>query len=165
MSAPVVVSTPAAVPSMTVEACSRMVEAATHSCAAAPVGQPNWDAMANSFASLSTAIAVAGVLLTFIFFFGGLAWGKYIGREAKEEARQCVEEWLKKEAPKVAREEARVHAKEAALKEAKQQFTTFMAVELPQVVSQFESKLEYLTLNGGVTDADAIGKNAGDEDS
>ena len=157
MPAPVVVSTPAPAPSMAVEACARMVDVAAKSChapgAQPVVAQPNWDAMATAIAQQSNVLALWAVCLTVILFGAGLAWGKIVVIIAEKEARE--------EAAKVAREEARIHAK----REAQHQFTKFMAEELPQLVSQFESKLEDLTLNGGVADADAIGKKAGDEDN
>ena len=103
MSTPVTASVPNT-SSITVDACAQIVEAATKSCVAAPVlpqstiTQPNWDAMANSFAGLSNAIAWGGLILTVILFFAGLGWGKVIMRnaekEARDEARQCMAQWI-----------------------------------------------------------------------
>lgn len=122
MPAPVVVSTPAAVPSMAVEACARMVDVAAKSCIAPgaqpAVAQPNWDAMATAIAQQSNTIAVIGLFVTLILFIGGFAWGKIIVRdaeqEARAEARQCVERWIKEEGVKVAKEAAAKVANEVA---------------------------------------------------
>lgn len=112
MPAPVVVSTPAPVPSMAVEACARMVDAAAKSCTAPGaqpvVAQPNWDGMATAIAQQSNAIAFGGVVLTVIFFVAGFSWGRIItgiaAKAAKEEANRYAEQWLKEEAPTILRQ-------------------------------------------------------------
>ena len=102
----------------------KIVDAAAQSCQA-PIGQqptataPNWDAMANSFASLSTAIgwgalivAVISLLVAIILFVGGLAWGKVIAQNAEREARDMakvyaedhISKWLANSAPGIIRE-------------------------------------------------------------
>ena len=103
-------------PSITLEACTRVVEAATKVCAApvpqaAPPPEPNWDAMANGFASLSTAFTWGSILLAVIAVLAALAWGKIVivtaEREAKEEAKKCAEayikEWLSENAAGICR--------------------------------------------------------------
>ncbi|MCW1985001.1 UNVERIFIED_ORG: hypothetical protein M2348_000712 [Sphingomonas sp. R1F5B] len=94
-----------------ISACGKIVETATRACAAPPpnpdAAQPNWDAMANSFASLSTAIAWGSVILAVIIFIAGLAWGKIVvataEREAREMAQACaaahIAKWLAEDAP------------------------------------------------------------------
>jgi hypothetical protein len=93
------------------------VEAATKSCtpqaqpAPAAASQPNWDAMANSFASLSTALTWGSILLAVIAIISGLAWGWVVAKraenEARTEAKRCaqavIDQWLAQEAPKIVR--------------------------------------------------------------
>lgn len=100
-------------PSMAVEACSKMVEAATKSCVAAPqqAGDPNWDAMATSFSSLSLAFTWGTIILAVIALIGAIAWGWFVKgwaeKEARIEAEKCatatINEWLSKEAPQIIR--------------------------------------------------------------
>lgn len=98
-------------------ACTKMVEAATRSCSTPPpttaptAAQPNWDAIANSFASLSVALTWGTILLAIGAVVAGVAWGKHIARtaenEARTEARRCAEqfiqEWLSRDAPGIIR--------------------------------------------------------------
>lgn len=97
-------------PSMAVEACSKMVEAATRTCnptAATPA--PNWDAMATSFASLSNAFAWGSLIVAVMAFIMALAWGRIVTaraeKEARAEAKNCanelIEKWLAEEAPQI----------------------------------------------------------------
>lgn len=94
-----------------------MVEAATRSCAA-PIPQanvvtpgPNWDAMANSFAALSSAFTWGSIILALVGIFAGLAWGWAVaikaGNEARTEAKDCADKfisaWLRDEAPGIIR--------------------------------------------------------------
>lgn len=98
------------------EACARIVEASTKSCAPTPAqslaaSEPNWDAMANSFASLSAALTWGSLILALVGILGGLAWGRFIAtraeNEARTEAKKCAEEiikrWLSEEAPGIIR--------------------------------------------------------------
>lgn len=92
-----------------------MVEAVTRSCTpAAPLTQPvqpNWEALANSFASLSTAIAWGSLIVAIIAVVAALAWGKMVTdraeKEARAEAEQCArkitDKWLAEEAPAIIR--------------------------------------------------------------
>lgn len=94
-----------------VSACMKVIEAATQSCrpatlALATVGptpaQPNWDAMATSFASLSNAFAWGSLILTLLTIFAGFTWGKIVTAGAEKEARKMAEaevkRWLNDEA-------------------------------------------------------------------
>lgn len=103
--------------SITVDACSKMVESATRSCqpliAAAPEqANPNWDAMATSFASLSNAFAWGSIILAVVAIIAALAWGKIVTASAEKEARDmaksCAEDyikkWLAEQAPGIIRE-------------------------------------------------------------
>lgn len=96
------------------EGCSKIVKAITdsdaaHAQAAAtnPTTAPNWDAMANSFASLSAALAWGSIILAAVAIIAGLAWGRFIAIRAENEARTeakrtaeaLIAEWLGKEAP------------------------------------------------------------------
>lgn len=104
------------------DTCVRLVETATRTCqpvaSAQPTGStPNWDAMANSFASLSNAFALGSLALGVIALFGGIGWGWFVKiraeREAREEARRCtaeeaerlVRKWLEEEALPLLRRE------------------------------------------------------------
>ena len=102
---------------VTAEICSKMVESATRSCQpiiAMPPEQsnPNWDAMATSFASLSSAFAWGSLILAVIAIVAGLAWGKIVTataeREAKRMAKDCADDyintWLAEKAPGIIRE-------------------------------------------------------------
>jgi hypothetical protein len=95
------------------------VNIATQQCAsAAPAAvasqatQPNWDQLANSFASLSAAFAWGSILLALIAVGAGIGWGFYVKhwaeREAREEATKCVkvlmDKWLAEEAPQLIRQ-------------------------------------------------------------
>lgn len=99
--------------------CERFVSAVSRSCPAqavqaANVAQPppEWDALANSFASLSAAFAWGSILLALIAIGAGIGWGLYVKqwaeREAREEAEKCVnalmDEWLAEEAPQIIRQ-------------------------------------------------------------
>lgn len=103
--------------SLPVDACSKMVESATRSCqpliAAAPEqANPNWDAMATSFASLSNAFAWGSIILAVVAIIAALAWGKIVTASAEKEARDmaksCAEDyikkWLAEQAPGIIRE-------------------------------------------------------------
>lgn len=104
------------------DTCVRLVETATRTCqpvaSAQPTGStPNWDAMANSFASLSNAFAWGSLLLALIAVFATIGWGYVVKvwaeREAREEARRCtteeaersVKKWLDEEALPLLRRE------------------------------------------------------------
>jgi hypothetical protein len=102
---------------VTADICSKMVESATRSCQpllSVPPEQPNpnWDAMASSFASLSSAFAWGSIILAVVAVIAALAWGKIVTstaeKEAKAMAKACaddyIKEWLSKEAPGIIRE-------------------------------------------------------------
>lgn len=107
-------------PMMPVDACVRIVEAGSRSCsAAAPTvsaivptaADPQWDALANSFASLSNAFAWGSLLLAVIAIVSAAAWGWFVKgwaeKEAKKEAQECtqkfIDKWLAEEAPQIVR--------------------------------------------------------------
>lgn len=99
-------------PSMAVEACSRMVDAAAKSCAPTQgPPAPNWDAMATSLASLSNAFAWGSLIVAIMAFIMALAWGRIVTaraeKEARDEAKKCANEliakWLAEEAPQIIR--------------------------------------------------------------
>jgi hypothetical protein len=96
--------------------CERFVNVAARSCAApaqsAPVPhEPPWDALANSFASLSAAFAWGAILLALIAIVAAVGWGflvrHWAEREARVEADECVkrlmDKWLVDEAPQIVR--------------------------------------------------------------
>lgn len=104
--------------SMPVAVCAKMVEAASKSCAVpqssppAPTQpQPEWDALANSIASLSSAFAWGSLLLAVVAILGALTWGWIVKgwaeKEAKQEAERCakqkIDAWLTDEAPNIVR--------------------------------------------------------------
>lgn len=95
-------------------ACERLVGVAAKACPTAslpasttvpPTPAPEWDALANSFASLGVAIAWGGTILAIIALIAGIAWAKLLRGIAREEARRCAEErmekWLAEEAPQL----------------------------------------------------------------
>ncbi|HEX4694208.1 hypothetical protein [Sphingomonas sp.] len=67
--------------------------------------------MANSFASLSTAIAWGSVIFALIGIVAGIAWGKIVTIQAENEARteakraanELIKEWLSNQAPAIIR--------------------------------------------------------------
>lgn len=95
--------------------CERFVDAASRGCAAvqtAPtVHEPPWDALANSFASLSAALTWGTILLAMVAIVAAVGWGflvrHWAEREAKREAQECaqkfVDRWLVDEAPQIIR--------------------------------------------------------------
>ena len=102
---------------MSVQACGQLVASAAQSCAAPIVAtqrsqQPNWDAMANSFAALSAAFAWGSILLALVGIAGAVGWGFLVKNWAEKAARtaatECaqrhVDKWLEKEAPRIIRE-------------------------------------------------------------
>lgn len=110
-----------AAPQIDAATCERMITAATQSCpaATAPASQPvpignehQWDALANSFASLSAAFAWGSIVLAIVAILAGIGWGIYVKlwaeREARREAEECVkklmEKWQREEAPRLVRE-------------------------------------------------------------
>lgn len=116
---------PGQVVTVTANACARLVEAAAQSCASRPSvttaavppqPQPEWDAIASSFASLGTAFAWGSLLLGIVALLGGIAWGFVVKAKAEAEARavatqvaqECVEvlvnKWLTEKAPQIIRE-------------------------------------------------------------
>lgn len=99
--------------------CERFVNAAARACpnpAASVVSptapQPEWDALANSFASLSSAFAWGSLLLALIAILAAAGWGYLVKRwaeqEARKEAAECVkrqmDKWLAEEAPQIIRQ-------------------------------------------------------------
>lgn len=107
----------AATPSTAWGACTKIVEAATKSCASSavtapqPPAEPNWDALANSFASLSAALAWGSIGLAILAIVVGFAWAKIVAADAKNEARteaaKCaklyIDDWLREMAPGIVR--------------------------------------------------------------
>lgn len=96
------------------DTCVRLVETATRTCqpvaSAQPTGStPNWDAMANSFASLSNAFAYGSLLLAFVATLAAIGGGFMVkiwaGRLAIDEAQRCAKKWLEEEAPPLIRRE------------------------------------------------------------
>lgn len=65
-----------------------------------PTSAPNWDAMANSFAGLSMAFAWGSTILAVVAFISALGWGWIVKskaeREAREEAKKCAEDHMRK---------------------------------------------------------------------
>lgn len=106
-----------ATPSTAWGACTKIVEAATKSCAGSGIAppqpplEPNWDALANSFASLSAALAWGSIGLAILAIVVGFGWAKIVTAEAKNEARteaaKCaklyIDEWLREMAPAIVR--------------------------------------------------------------
>lgn len=103
--------------SIPIDACTRMVESAAHSCqpvARPPIeaAHPNWDAIAVSLTSQSNAIAWGALAVTVIIAIAGLAWGRIITLNAEREAREMaktfaeayIAKWLAEEAPGIIRE-------------------------------------------------------------
>ena len=97
--------------------CERFVDAARHECPApvasttAASSPPEWDALANSFASLSNTLAGMSLLVGVIALLAGIGWGLWVKKwaedtakvEAKAHARALVEEWCRTEAPQIVR--------------------------------------------------------------
>ena len=96
--------------------CERFVNAASHSCTisaqpAPTAHEPTWDALANSFASLSAAFAWGTLFLALVAVLAAIGWGflvrHWAEREAKKEAAECVDrlmdKWLVEEAPQIVR--------------------------------------------------------------
>ena len=98
--------------------CERFVSAASRACpaVAAPAptpatAPPEWDALANSFASLSNAFAFGSIILALVAIVGAVGWGylvkKWAEEEARKEAAECVKKimdrWLADEAPQIIR--------------------------------------------------------------
>lgn len=105
-------------PTIDAAMCERFVNAAANACpkpiaqmVAAPSPQPEWDALANSFASLSSAFAWGSILLALVAIAAAAGWGYLVKRwaedEARKEASECVnklmEKWLAEEAPQIIR--------------------------------------------------------------
>ena len=148
-------------PSTAWGACARIVEAATKSCAAPPRvlpparGEaPDWDAMANSFASLSVALTVGSIVLALLAFLTGFAWMRIVSDRAAREAKTIAEQ----EAKRVAGE---------AQKEAKSVADAYIAKwlidEAPNIIRAHVENLQNATLGAGNDEdaADEMGKAAG----
>jgi hypothetical protein len=100
-------------PSISLEACGKLLGAAQSACAASPQvagsSTPNWDALANSFASLSAALAWGAFLLAVISVLAAVGIGSYVLRQsrkfarrvARQEAQVRVDEWLREKAPNI----------------------------------------------------------------
>ena len=99
-----------------VEACSKMVEAATRSCQPLISVPPEpANNTADSLAALSTAFTYGSILLAIIALLGALAWGFLVKvwaeREARAEAikvaKECadayINKWLAEQAPGIIR--------------------------------------------------------------
>ena len=103
---------PSVAPQMEVAACERLIKAVTPNCPVPqPADVPEWDAIANSFASLSAAFTWGALFLAVIAIVAALGWGYLIRvwaeKEAKYEAQECakreINRWLKEEAPQIIR--------------------------------------------------------------
>lgn len=106
-------------PQIPISACERLLEAATKPCPAAAVvtppvveaPQPEWDALASSFASIGNAFAMGSLLIGVVTLLAGIGWGLWVKKwaedaakdEAKKHAKALVEEWCRTEAPQIAR--------------------------------------------------------------
>lgn len=83
----------------------------TSPATATSVAEPSWDALANSFASLSAAFAWGAILLALVAVVAAVGWGflvrHWAEREARKEAADCVQKlmdkWLAEEAPQIVR--------------------------------------------------------------
>lgn len=104
-------------PVIAANTCIKLVDAAARSCQpvtmtpTAPMqANPNWDAMAASFASLSNAFAWGSLILALVAFLAAFAWGRIITARAEREAREMAEaevrKWLKDVAPPLIAREA-----------------------------------------------------------
>lgn len=106
---------PTSSPYITLDACARMVEASSNASKAqtadmTSAASPNWDAIANSFASLSVALAYISILLAIVAIISAIGWGYVVTvraeKEARKVARECAKEcanelinrWLAEEA-------------------------------------------------------------------
>lgn len=96
------------------DTCVRLVEAAARTCQPTANVQtsenaPNWDAMANSFAALSTTLSYGSLLLGLIALLGAIGWGYVVKiwaeRQAIQEAQRCAKNWLEVEATPLLRRE------------------------------------------------------------
>ncbi|RYG89603.1 MAG: hypothetical protein EON59_01295 [Alphaproteobacteria bacterium] len=101
--------------------CERLINSAVQSCQSVPVApvaqavaakpEPAWDALANSFASLSAAFAWGSIILAIIALAAAIGWGYVVKvwaeQEARKEAAECVkrqmDKWLAEEAPQLIR--------------------------------------------------------------
>lgn len=106
--------------------CERLINSAHKACtppvalaapSTPPVGQPpEWDALANAFASLSMALAWGSLLLGIVAIVAGVAWARHVRKSAEEEARaearKCVEElmreWRSTDLPPLVRQSVEV---------------------------------------------------------
>lgn len=138
-----VITSVAQASSIPANVCAQMVEAATRSCQpmiSVPPEQanPNWDAMAASFASLSNAFAWGSLILAGVAIIAAFAWGKVVTataeREARDMAKQCAEDYIK----------------------------DWMAKNAPGIIQRHVEFIQDTTMGGGddATAADEIGKEA-----
>lgn len=161
-------------------ACTKIVQAATEATAKACVPQstvstpapatPNWDAMANSFASLSSALAWGATVIAAAALLIGFAWLKVVTANAKKEARVVAEqearETAAKEARAVAEQEARVTAEIEARKEAKicadAYIQNWLAKEAPGIIQKHVELLQTskIGLEEDENATDEMGENA-----
>jgi hypothetical protein len=97
------------------DSCVRIVEAACAASRAAPAADPppannpNWDAMAVSFASIANGLTWGSIFLAFLAVVVGITWGHIIvsraETEARDAAKKCAKEssdqWMKENAPDI----------------------------------------------------------------
>ena len=86
-------------PTIDLDACSRMVAAASHACPTVTTTTPepqHFDALATSFASLSVIIGLLTTVIAFGALLGLVVWGIFVRTWAKEEARRAADEELKR---------------------------------------------------------------------
>jgi membrane protein involved in colicin uptake len=110
--------------------------------------------MANSFASLSAALAWGATIFALIVFVVGLTWMNIVVGRAEREARKVAETEAKKIAEMEARQEAKACA-EAYIKK-------WLAEEAGNIVRRHVELLADATLGAGDDGkaADEIGENA-----
>lgn len=92
----------AAPPTISLDACARMVEAAAHCPAAAPPPAPSFDALAVSFASQASAlswvsilVSAGGIVLVILNVAGGFFWARHV----LEKAKRTTRDWMDEHAP------------------------------------------------------------------
>ncbi len=163
-------SAPGNGPSTAWGACTKMVEAATQATAkacsppaAAPptASVPNWDAMANSFAALSSALAWGATILGAAALLVGFAWMRIVSDRARKEARTIAEKEARtvaEEAKKIADIEARKEAKACA----QAYIQSWLADEAPGIIQKHLELLNPPKIGSGddLNTTDEMGEKA-----
>lgn len=101
--------------------CERLINAATAHCASPmaaiqqspmspTIKEPNWDGVVVSLTSLSATFVWGSILLAVVVIALAIGWGYLVRGWAKDEAtkvaNEVMNEWLKRDAPKILREAA-----------------------------------------------------------